>query len=101
MIRALTSPGPLTWVTIEKLTQQLIWLVIFAILAPILGPHAYGLFAIVMVLIGLSKHLLLDGTTEALLTIGYLDRKHTSTANLCNCLTAIAVALVTAILAPS
>jgi O-antigen/teichoic acid export membrane protein len=101
MIRALTSPGPLTWVTIEKLTQQLIWLVIFAILAPILGPHAYGLFAIVMVLIGLSEHLLLDGTTEALLTIGYLDRKHTSTANLCNCLTAIAVALVTAILAPS
>ena len=40
--------SPSLWVTVEKFSQQAVWLVLFAILAPILGPRPYGLFAIVL-----------------------------------------------------
>ena len=44
--------SPSLWVAVEKLMQQAVWLLLFLILAPILGPRPYGQFAIVMVFIG-------------------------------------------------
>src|SRR6202046_4937304 len=96
----LPSLSPVAWVTFEKVTQQVLWLILFAILAPILGPRPYGLFSIVMVFVGLCELILLDGAVEALVTIDDLDHLHTSTANLANGALALALALVISILAP-
>ncbi len=100
MARRFLSPAPLTWFTIENLVQEVFWLILFIILAPILGPRPYGLFSIVMVFIGVSEFLLLESMAEALITVDHLDQKHTSTVNLCNGLISISGALAIAVLAP-
>src|ERR1700678_4310936 len=93
--------SPTVWITVERVTQQGLWLVLFAILAPILGPRPYGLFSIVMVFVGLSEFILIEGTVEALITVDELDYLHTTTANLVGCGIAFAFALVISILAPA
>ena len=71
--------SPTAWVTIERLTQQMLWLVF---LAPILGPRPYGLYTIVMVFVGFSELVLIESATEALVTVDKLDNLHATTANL-------------------
>ena len=71
--------SPTAWVTIERLTQQMLWLVF---LAPSLGPHPYGLYTIVMVFVGFSELVLIESATEALVTVDKLDNLHATTANL-------------------
>jgi O-antigen/teichoic acid export membrane protein len=94
------SLSPVTWLTIEKTTQQVTWLLLFAILMPILGPRPYGLFAIAMVFVGFCEAVLFDCGAEALLSVDHLDQHHTSTANLCNGLLAIAATFALALSAP-
>ena len=98
---ALRTLSPTAWITIERITQQGLWLILFAILAPILGPRPYGLFSIVMVFVGLSQFILIEGTVEALITVNELDYLHTTTANLTSCAIALAFALLMIILAPA
>ena len=83
---AVRSPtiSPVAWLTIEKVTQQALWLILFAILAPILGPRPYGLFAIAMVFVGFCEWVLFEGTVEALVTVEELGSEHINTANLVN-----------------
>ena len=47
----LPTLSPVAWLTADRVTQQVLWLILFAILAPILGPRPYGLFSIVMVFV--------------------------------------------------
>jgi O-antigen/teichoic acid export membrane protein len=103
LFRALRpSPlSPVAWVTVEKVTQQVLWLIIFAVLAPILGPRPYGLFSIVMVFVGLCEMILLEGAIEALVTVDDLDHLHTSTTNLTTGVIAAALGLAVAALAPA
>jgi len=75
----LPSLSPVAWLTVERVTQQVLWLILFAVLAPILGPRPYGLFSIVMVFVGFCEFILLEGAIEALVTIDELDHLHTST----------------------
>src|SRR5271157_1057510 len=100
MARRLPDLSPTAWLTIEKLTQQILWLILFSILAPILGPRPYGVFAIVMVFIGLCEIVLQEGVAEALLTVDHLDKDHTSTANFCNLIIGLTAALLIFIFAP-
>ncbi|HUB64842.1 MAG TPA: oligosaccharide flippase family protein, partial [Methylocella sp.] len=74
---------PSLWVTIEKFMQQVIWLLLFVILARILGPRPYGQFAIVMVFISCCEIVLVESTVEALLGMEPLQPMHLRTANLC------------------
>ena len=101
MAFALPPLSPTAWITVDRITQQVLWLTLFAILAPILGPRPYGLFSIVMVFVGLSEFILLEGTVEALITVDELDYLHTTTANIASCAIAIAFAVVMATLAPA
>jgi len=94
------SLSPTGWYTIERVTQQVLWIALFAVLAPILGPRPYGLFSIVMVFIGFSDLILIDSTSEALITVDALDHLHTTTANLANCAIALGCAIVMSALAP-
>jgi len=86
--------------TFEKVTQQVLWLVIFIILAPILGPRPYGLYSIVMFFVGVCELILLEGSIEALVTIEELDYLHMTTANLTNGGIGLVFALIIAALAP-
>jgi O-antigen/teichoic acid export membrane protein len=101
-IRArLPAVSPVVWLTSERVTQQVLSLILFAVLAPILGPRPYGLFALVMVFVGFCEAILLDGAVEALVTVDDLEHLHTTAANLTNGLMALAFGLAMFALAPA
>ena len=101
MALRLPALSPVAWTTIERVTQQALWLILFAILAPILGPRPYGLFAIAMGFVGFCEFVLLEGAIEALVTVPDLDRHHTKTANLANATLAIGLSAAISALAPA
>jgi len=72
------------WVTVEKIAQQAVWLLLFLIMAPILGPRPYGQFALVMVFIGFCELILVDAMVEALVSLAAATRDHRKTASLAN-----------------
>jgi O-antigen/teichoic acid export membrane protein len=92
--------SPVAWLTILKVTQQALWLILFFILAPLLGPRSYGQFAIAMAFIGFCEFVLLEGTVEALVTVHGLEPDHWNTANLVNIGTSIALSILLFVLAP-
>jgi O-antigen/teichoic acid export membrane protein len=96
-VRSLSSVG---WVTAEKFTQQVLLVLLFAILAPLLGPRPYGLFAIVMVIVGFCEFVLGEGAIEALVTVDALDPQHTATANVATGVLSLITSLVLIALAP-
>ena len=79
--RLFASFSPTTWVTVQTLYTQLFAIGVFAIQAPLLGPHAFGLIAIVMVLIGFCESVLADSTTETLISVRDIDPGHYATMN--------------------
>lgn len=85
----LLGSNPTIWVTFDRLTQQVIWLLLFLILAPILGPKPYGLFTIVMAFIGFCELVIVGGSVEALLTVPVATDSHLRTANLVTLFAAI------------
>jgi O-antigen/teichoic acid export membrane protein len=89
------------WVTVEKVAQQVLWLVLFSILAPILGPGPYGVFSIVMALIGFCELVLGDGMVEVLVTLRELEQPHVATTNLLAGLVAVGLGLLLCVLAPA
>jgi O-antigen/teichoic acid export membrane protein len=93
--------SPVVWLTSERVTQQALSLILFAVLAPILGPRPYGLFAIVMIFVGFCEWILLEGAVEALVTVDNLDHLHTTVANLTNGLVALVFGLAMSALAPT
>jgi PST family polysaccharide transporter len=92
--------SPSLWVTIEKLSQQAVWLVLFAILAPILGPRPYGLFAIVMVFVGFCEFVTVEAAAEALMGMDPLEPDHLRTATTCNLAISILAGIAVFLLAP-
>ena len=92
--------SPSLWVTIEKFAQQVVWLVLFAILAPILGPRPYGLFAIVMVFIGYCEFVTVEAAAEALMGMDPLEPKHLKTATTCNLVVAALTGAAVFLMAP-
>ena len=97
----LSTVSPVVWLTSERVTQQGLSLILFAVLAPILGPRPYGLFALVMVFVGFCEAILLDGAIEALVTVDDLHHLHTTTANLTNSLVALVFGVVMLASAPA
>ena len=97
----LSTVSPVAWLTSERVTQQALSLILFAVLAPILGPRPYGLFALVMVFVGFCEAILLDGAVEALVTVDDLHHLHTTAANLTNGLMALVLGLAMFASAPA
>ncbi len=52
MLQVLLRLPPTVWVTSEEKFAQLFWLVIFAVQAPMLGPHACGMVTRIMAFVG-------------------------------------------------
>jgi O-antigen/teichoic acid export membrane protein len=88
------SHSATVWVTIEKVAQQGFWLVLFVIMAPILGPRPYGQFALVMVFIGFCELILVEAVVEALLSLDQVSRRHLKTAVSVNTAAACLAAIV-------
>ena len=68
--------APTAWVTIQTVSQQLVAIAILAVQAPILGPRAFGLFALVMVFIGFCEFVVGSAATEALISIRRIEERH-------------------------
>jgi PST family polysaccharide transporter len=96
----LASLSSVSWVTVEKIAQQTLWLALFTILAPILGPGPYGEFSIVMVFIGFCELVLGDGMVEVLVTLVDFQQPHAATTNLIAGLAALGLAAALCALAP-
>jgi len=79
--RALGS-RPTMWLTIDGVVQQVSWLLLFLILAPILGPKPYGLFTIVMAFVGFCEMVIVKPTMESLVSVPVVTDGHLRTANL-------------------
>jgi O-antigen/teichoic acid export membrane protein len=97
----LPSLSPVAWLTAEKITQHVLWLVLFTILAPILGPRPYGVFSIVMVFVGFCEFILGEVAVEALVTVDELDAPHMATANMATAALAATVSVALCLLAPA
>jgi O-antigen/teichoic acid export membrane protein len=96
----LFGSNPTIWLTLEKLTQQVIWLLLFLVLAPILGPKPYGLLAIVMAFVGFCEIVIVGAAAEALVIVPNLTDGHLRTANLIAVLAAVIAGMLTFAAAP-
>src|SRR5579875_3028851 len=65
--------SPQVLVTIQVVFVQLFTTGVFFVLAPLVGPRAFGLLALVMVLIGFCETVLTGVTVEALLSVLDID----------------------------
>jgi O-antigen/teichoic acid export membrane protein len=84
--------SPTGWVTFQTISQQGFSILVFAIQAPLLGPHAFGLISVVMVLIGFCEFVLGSAATEALISIKEIEDLHFHTTSLGNLLLALLAA---------
>src|SRR4051794_3653659 len=76
--------SPTSWVTAQNLFKQLFTIALFAIQAPLLGPKAFGLIALVMVFVGFCEYVLEITGTDALISIRDIEPQHYSTMTTVN-----------------
>ena len=77
----LPALSPTSWLTAKNLFSQAFAIVVFAVQAPILGPHAFGLISIVMVFIGFCEVVLAEAIAESLISIRRIEPGHFDTVN--------------------
>jgi len=73
---------PTAWVTAERIFAQVFGLFVFAVQAPMLGPHAFGLVAAVMVFVGFWESVPGAAATDALISIREIDDTHFNSVTL-------------------
>ena len=92
--------SPTSWVTAQNLFKQLFAILLFAIQAPMLGPKAFGLIALVMVFIGFCEYVLEISATDALVSVREIEERHYSTMTTVNVVFALALGSLIFIFAP-
>ena len=70
--------SPTLWLTGDRLFSQGFGILVFAIQAPLLGPHAFGVMSSVMVFIGFWEAVPGLAATDALISIRDPGRRHNS-----------------------
>ncbi len=86
---ALRQLTPTTWVTIQTVYEQALGVILFAVQAVVLGPHAFGLFSLVMVFIGFCEFVLGMAASEALISIPNIEDHHFHTMTTANVLASV------------
>jgi O-antigen/teichoic acid export membrane protein len=66
----------------EKIFAQGFGLAVFAVQAPLLGPHAFGMLAAVMVFVGFQETVPGAAALDALISVRAIEPRHYSTVNL-------------------
>lgn len=84
MSRKQSRFSPTTWVTLQTVFTQVFSVAVFAIQAPLLGPRAFGLIAVVMIFTGFCELVLQEVATESLISMHELDDRHYATATTVN-----------------
>jgi len=79
MLARLKQLPATAWVTFQHATEQALWLLLFVIQAPILGPKAFGLISLIMVFVGFCEFVVASVGTELLLSIRDIQPRHYST----------------------
>jgi O-antigen/teichoic acid export membrane protein len=69
MAGRLSKLSPTYWVTAQNIFKQGFSIALFAIQAPMLGPRAFGLFALVMVFVFFCEQVMEVPSTEALVSV--------------------------------
>ncbi len=85
--------APTTWVTIQTVYEQGLGVILFAVQAAALGPHAFGLFSLVMVFIGFCEFVLGMAASEALISIPDIEDLHFHTMTTANVLASIVLGI--------
>jgi O-antigen/teichoic acid export membrane protein len=93
--------SPTSWVTAQNLFKQLFTIALFAIQAPLLGPKAFGLIALVMVFVGFCEYVLEITGTDALISIRDIEPQHYSTMTTMNVVAAAVMGVGIFVFAPS
>jgi O-antigen/teichoic acid export membrane protein len=84
MAARLKKISPTSWITAQNLFKQIFAIALFAIQAPMLGPRAFGLIALVMVFIGFCEYVLEIAATDALISVKDIEERHYSTMTTVN-----------------
>lgn len=77
----------------QNLFTQVFGLLLFAIQAPLLGPRAFGLIALVMVFIGFCEIVVEVASSDALISVRDIDAKHYATMTSANAIFALTLGL--------
>ena len=93
--------SPTSWVTAQNLFKQLFTIALFAIQAPLLGPKAFGLIALVMVFVGFCEYVLEITGTDALISIRDIEPQHYSTMTTMNVVAAAVMGAGIFVFAPT
>jgi teichuronic acid exporter len=92
--------SPTSWLTAQNLFKQGFAIALFAIQAPMLGPHAFGLIALVMVFIGFCEYVLEIPATDALVSVSNIEARHYSTMTTVNVISGFVIGALIFALAP-
>jgi O-antigen/teichoic acid export membrane protein len=88
------------WVTAQNLFKHGFAIALFAVQAPMLGPKAFGLIALVMVFIGFCESVLEIAFTDALVSVKDIDERHYSTMTTVSVVSGVALGALIVALAP-
>jgi PST family polysaccharide transporter len=92
--------SPTSWITAQNLFKQVFAIALFAIQAPMLGPRAFGLIALVMVFIGFCEYVLEITATDALISVKDIDERHYATMTTVNVACGVALGALIFAFAP-
>ena len=70
-----------SWVTLQTVYTQGFGIAVFGIQAPLLGPRAFGLVAIVMAFVSLCELLLSEAAIDGLISVREITPEHYATVN--------------------
>ncbi len=69
-----------SWSAVEMIGRQIVALVVFVVLARILGPDTFGLFAMALVVVGLAEQTVADGLAQGLVQRESIEEGHVDAA---------------------
>jgi O-antigen/teichoic acid export membrane protein len=91
--------SPTHWLTGQNAFKQVFAIALFAIQAPLLGPRAFGLMALVMVFIGFCEYVVEIMGTDSLISVKQIDAQHYSTMTTVNVVIAAIMGLLVLVFA--
>jgi teichuronic acid exporter len=100
MAGLLRKLSPTSWLTAQNIFKQGFAIALFAIQAPMLGPHAFGLIALVMVFIGFCEYVLEIPATDALVSVTNIEARHYSTMTTVNVVSGVVIGALIYVFAP-
>jgi PST family polysaccharide transporter len=84
MTRPASSRSAKKWVTLQIIFEQIFWVLLFAVQAPLLGPRPFGLIALATVVVGFCEGVLIAVGTDTLISIREIEDLHYATLTTVN-----------------